>query len=64
MSSESGGRKRLSSISSAILLAAAIGVIEASALILGSEILLSIMGVSHVCSRISYQCIDAILYGC
>lgn len=47
MSSESGGRKRLSSISSAILLAAAIGVIEASALILGSEILLSIMGVSH-----------------
>uniref|UniRef100_A0A0E0QUQ4 Protein DETOXIFICATION n=1 Tax=Oryza rufipogon TaxID=4529 RepID=A0A0E0QUQ4_ORYRU len=47
MSSESGGRKRLPSISSAILLAAAIGVIEASALILGSEILLSIMGVSH-----------------
>nr|BAD46475.1 hypothetical protein [Oryza sativa Japonica Group] len=36
MSSESGGRKRLPSISSAILLAAAIGVIEASALILGA----------------------------
>uniref|UniRef100_A0A0E0DWV5 Protein DETOXIFICATION n=1 Tax=Oryza meridionalis TaxID=40149 RepID=A0A0E0DWV5_9ORYZ len=47
ISSETGGRKRLPSISSAILLAAAIGVIEASALILGSEILLSIMGVSH-----------------
>ncbi|XP_040383382.1 protein DETOXIFICATION 45, chloroplastic-like isoform X2 [Oryza brachyantha] len=47
ISSDAGGRKRLPSISSAILLAAAIGIIEASALILGSEILLSIMGVSH-----------------
>ncbi|KAG8057654.1 hypothetical protein GUJ93_ZPchr0002g24326 [Zizania palustris] len=47
ISSETGGRKRLPSISSALLLAAAIGVIEASALILGSEILLRLMGVSH-----------------
>ncbi|KAL5201824.1 hypothetical protein ABZP36_036178 [Zizania latifolia] len=47
ISSETGGRKRLPSISSALLLAAAIGVIEASALILGSEVLLRLMGVSH-----------------
>nr|CAB3457776.1 unnamed protein product [Digitaria exilis] len=45
-----GERKRLPSISSALLLAAAIGVIEASALILGSGILLSIMGVSQASS--------------
>ncbi|KAJ1290691.1 hypothetical protein BS78_02G265000 [Paspalum vaginatum] len=42
-----GERKRLPSISSALLLAAAIGVVEALALILGSGILLNIMGVSH-----------------
>lgn len=47
ISSETGERKRLSSISSALFLAAATGVIEASALILGSGILLNIMGVSH-----------------
>ncbi|XP_062199087.1 protein DETOXIFICATION 45, chloroplastic-like isoform X2 [Phragmites australis] len=47
ISSEIGQRKRLPSISSAILLAAAIGVVEASALILGSGILLNVMGVSH-----------------
>ncbi|OEL14636.1 Protein DETOXIFICATION 45, chloroplastic [Dichanthelium oligosanthes] len=47
MSSEIGERKRLPSISSALLLAAAIGVIEALALILGSGILLNIMGVSQ-----------------
>ncbi|CAN6167890.1 unnamed protein product [Urochloa humidicola] len=45
-----GERKRLPSISSALLLAAAIGVIEASALILGSGILLNIMGVSQASS--------------
>ncbi|CAN6198801.1 unnamed protein product [Urochloa humidicola] len=46
-SSNIGERKRLPSISSALLLAAAIGVIEALALILGSGILLNIMGVSQ-----------------
>uniref|UniRef100_K3ZSG9 Protein DETOXIFICATION n=1 Tax=Setaria italica TaxID=4555 RepID=K3ZSG9_SETIT len=50
ISSEIGERKRLPSISSALLLAAAIGVIEASALILGSGILLNIMGVSQASS--------------
>lgn len=47
ISGKVGERKRLPSISSALLLAAAIGVIEALALILGSGILLNIMGVSH-----------------
>ncbi|KAG0544734.1 hypothetical protein BDA96_02G302000 [Sorghum bicolor] len=47
ISDKIGERKRLPSISSALLLAAAIGVIEALALILGSGILLNIMGVSH-----------------
>ncbi|PVH64783.1 hypothetical protein PAHAL_2G356500 [Panicum hallii] len=50
ISSEIGERKRLPSISSALLLAAAIGVIEALALILGSEMLLNIMGVSQASS--------------
>ncbi|CAL5072975.1 unnamed protein product [Urochloa decumbens] len=50
ISSDIGERKRLPSISSALLLAAAIGVIEASALILGSGILLNIMGVSQASS--------------
>ncbi|KQJ91348.1 protein DETOXIFICATION 45, chloroplastic [Brachypodium distachyon] len=50
ITSEAGERKRLPSISSALLLAAAIGVIEALALILGSGILLNIMGVSHASS--------------
>ncbi|CAN6205141.1 unnamed protein product [Urochloa humidicola] len=50
ISSEIGERKRLPSISSALLLAAAIGVIEALALILGSGILLNIMGVSQASS--------------
>ncbi|WVZ65768.1 hypothetical protein U9M48_015080 [Paspalum notatum var. saurae] len=44
---EIGERKRLPSISSALLLAGAIGAVEALALILGSGILLNIMGVSH-----------------
>ncbi|KAG2636599.1 protein DETOXIFICATION 45, chloroplastic-like [Panicum virgatum] len=48
ISSEIGERKRLPSISSALLLAAAIGVIEALALILGSGMLLNIMGVSQI----------------
>ncbi|KAG2645051.1 protein DETOXIFICATION 45, chloroplastic-like [Panicum virgatum] len=50
ISSEIGERKRLPSISSALLLAAAIGVIEALALVLGSRILLNIMGVSQASS--------------
>ncbi|XP_066399881.1 protein DETOXIFICATION 45, chloroplastic-like isoform X2 [Miscanthus floridulus] len=50
ISGKIGKRKRLPSISSALLLAAAIGVIEALALILGSGILLNIMGVSHASS--------------
>lgn len=58
MSSEIGERKRLPSISSALLLAAAIGVIETLALILGSGILLNIMGVAQVCSNFIsiYEC--------
>ncbi|XP_066394761.1 protein DETOXIFICATION 45, chloroplastic-like isoform X2 [Miscanthus floridulus] len=47
ISGKIGERKRLPSISSALVLAAAIGVVEALALILGSGILLNIMGVSH-----------------
>jgi hypothetical protein len=54
VSSKIGERKRLPSISSALLLAAAIGVIEALALTLGSGILLNIMGVSQVCSNLIY----------
>jgi hypothetical protein len=54
ISSKIAERKRLPSISSALLLAAAIGVIEASALTLGSGILLNIMGVSQVCSNLIY----------
>jgi len=56
ISSEIGERKRLPSISSALLLAAAIGVIEALALVLGSRILLNIMGVSQVCPNLIYFC--------
>lgn len=44
---EIGQRRRLPSISSALLLSAAIGIVEALALILGSGVLLNIMGVSR-----------------
>jgi hypothetical protein len=43
------GKLELSSVSSALILAAGIGIIEALALFLGSGLFLKLMGVSPVC---------------
>jgi Na+-driven multidrug efflux pump len=45
----SSGKLELSSVSSALILAAGIGIIEALALFLGSGLFLKLMGVSPVC---------------
>jgi len=43
------GKLELASVSSALILAAGIGIIEALALFLGSGLFLKLMGVSPVC---------------
>ncbi|KAM0867568.1 hypothetical protein ACQ4PT_041902 [Festuca glaucescens] len=55
----SSGKLELPSVSSALVLAAGIGIIEALALFVGSGLFLKLMGVSHVCS---YYYDDACCY--